>query len=242
MAYIKEHYDKILSEYYSWVFGGLENNIKDNIEFFLSSGLIPRQGGIALDLGAGSGFQSIPLGQLGYKIISIDFSEELLAEIKQNSNGLQITTINDDILNFKKYVTNNVELCVCMGDTLTHLTSLEDVKKLLSDVFDVLEKQGTFVLSFRDLTKQLTGLDRIIPVRSEKDKIFTCFLEYEKDKVKVTDILYQYKNKEWQIKKSYYRKIKISKEWIITQMEDIGYLIVQSSVDNGMVKIIAKKE
>jgi len=38
-------------------------------------------------------------------------------------------------------------------------------------------------LSFRDLTPDLTGLNRFIPVRSDPDRIMTCFLEYEPETV-----------------------------------------------------------
>ncbi len=38
---------------------------------------------------------------------------------------------------------------------------------------------------------ELTELDRFIPVKSDGSKIFTCFLEYEKETVKVHDIIYE---------------------------------------------------
>jgi len=44
--------------------------------------------------------------------------------------------------------------------------------------------------TYRDLTKELEGLDRFIPVRSD-DKIMTCFLEYESaESVAVHDLIY----------------------------------------------------
>jgi len=57
-------------------------------------------------------------------------------------------------------------------------------------VFNALHSGGVFVSTYRDLTKELEGLDRFIPVRSD-DKIMTCFLEYESaESVAVHDLIY----------------------------------------------------
>ncbi|MFH1489602.1 MAG: class I SAM-dependent methyltransferase, partial [Pseudomonadota bacterium] len=112
-----------------------------------------------MDLGAGSGFQSIPLAELGFKVISIDWNQELLAELEKNAKGLPIVTIQDNLLNFKQYSPPNVEIIVCMGDTLTHLESTEEVRGLIETVYSALEQEGILILGFRDMTTELTDLD-----------------------------------------------------------------------------------
>jgi hypothetical protein len=78
-----------------------------------------------------------------------------------------------------------------MGDTLTHLASKADVRALFQDVFDALHSGGVFVITYRALTKELEGLDRFIPVRSDDSTIMTCFLEYESaESVVVHDPVY----------------------------------------------------
>jgi hypothetical protein len=62
----KDHYKNILAENYSWAFGGLESNVKKNFDFFSEQLGRPKLSAQAIDLGAGSGFQSIPLARLGY--------------------------------------------------------------------------------------------------------------------------------------------------------------------------------
>ena len=54
-----------------------------------------------------------------------------------------------------------------MGDTLTHLDSRETIAALFHQVAEHLDHGGTFVLTFRDLLFELTGLDRFLPLRSE---------------------------------------------------------------------------
>ena len=53
------------------------------------------------------------------------------------------------------------------------------------------------LITFRDLSSELTELDRLIPVRSDENTIFTCFLEYELETVKVHDIVYNRNQGKW---------------------------------------------
>jgi len=61
MADIVAHYENHLSDSYSWLYGGLEFGISENRSFFETNSLISCGSKIAVDLGCGSGFQSISL-------------------------------------------------------------------------------------------------------------------------------------------------------------------------------------
>ena len=74
MADVKAHYDNLLAPYYSWIFGGLESKLEENRNFFRGHGIQPVLSGVAMDLGAGCGFQSIPLAEAGFKVTAIDIS------------------------------------------------------------------------------------------------------------------------------------------------------------------------
>src|SRR3990170_4884486 len=175
MGTVTEHYEKHLALYYSWLFGDFNKTVAANRHFFIVQKLIPEKSKIAIDLGCGSGFQSIALAQLDFSVYAFDLSQTLLDELKNNSASLHITPIKDDTLNFASHRPENAELSVCMGDTLTHLDSLEQVKNLFADIYGSLETGGKFVLTFRDLVPELKGVERFIPVKSDSENIFTCF-------------------------------------------------------------------
>lgn len=242
MANVVEHYENHLSDSYSWLYGGLEFGVTENRAFFERHSLTPCGSRIAVDLGCGSGFQSIPLAQLGYSVIAIDQSEKLLNELRSNLQGLQIETIADDLINFRSYCPDQVELCVCMGDTLTHLDSLKKIQALFSEVYDSLENGGRFVLTFRDLTSELKQLDRFIPVRSDDNKIFTCFLEYEDESVKVHDLIYEKNRDTWSLKKSFYHKLRISVAWVQDILRQTKFSLDFFQCERGLVTIIASKK
>ncbi len=241
MATVRQHYDQVLSDVYSWMFGGFKSGIDTNAAFFQKHGISPAQSGIAIDLGAGCGFQSIPLAQAGFSVTAIDLDDKLLKELADNSLGLDISIVRDDLVNFDKYTGNKVEIIVCMTDTLIHLDSKDTILSLFYKVYDLLEEQGRFIVTFRDLSAELSELDRFIPVRSDSNMIFTCFLEYEQETVKVHDIIYKKEREKWCLYKSFYRKLKLSGKWVEEQLSRVGFAHVEFADENGLVTVLATK-
>ena len=241
MASVKEHYDNLLASCYSWMCGGLELKLAKNRAFFRDHSIRPAHSAAAVDLGAGSGFQSIPLAEAGFNVTAIDVSRNLLAELNKAAVKLPIRTIQDDLLNFAEHSPAKIEIIVCMGDTLTHLKTLVEVKKIIHRVYGALEKEGLLILGFRDMTVELTQLDRFIPVRSDSKRIFTCFLEYEKSHVKVHDILYEKTDDQWEMKKGFFRKLRISSQWAQQCLLKAGFKVEKYDIENGMITIIARK-
>lgn len=241
MAGPRQHYEDHLADYYAWISGGVDLKIEENRKFFIDHEIKPSGSGRAFDLGAGCGFQSVPLAELGFRVVAMDLSAKMLVQLKHNARHLPIAPICDDLSNFNRYTGGNVGLVVCMGDTLTHLDTFKNVQTLLSNVFLTLETGGRLVLSFRDLSRELKELDRFIPVKSNATTIFTCFLEFEKTTVKVHDIIYQKKDARWELKKSVYRKLRISPDWTQKVLQEIGFTVELCEEKNEMINIIARK-
>jgi hypothetical protein len=71
MTIVKEHYEKYLSKYYTWMSGGLAKEIEENRKFFKDHHVRPRGSGVAVDLGAGSGNQFLLLNWVSALLQSI---------------------------------------------------------------------------------------------------------------------------------------------------------------------------
>jgi len=241
MVSVKEHYDNLLAPCYSWLCGGIEQGTREYRNFFRAHAVRPTGSGVAADLGAGNGFQSIPLAESGFRVIAIDLSQDLLGELEARAHELPVETIRDDLLHFTGHIPEKIELIVCMGDTLTHIPTLHDVETLLERSSRTLEENGRLILGFRDLTRKVTGLDRFIPVRHDPERIFTCFLEYQGSHVRVNDILYERNADGWVMKKSCFQKLVIPPQWIKACLRNTGFSIVSATDDKGMTTIIARK-
>jgi SAM-dependent methyltransferase len=242
MPSVVEHYETVLAGHYSWLSGGLESKIEENRQFFTVHDIKPLRNGVAVDLGCGSGFQSIPLAQLGFRVIAVDLSPTLLAELTTHKGNLHIEPVQDDLAQFSRYLRGPAELCVCMGDTLTHLDSRGTIAALFQQVAEHLDHGGTLALTFRDLSFELTGLDRFLPLRSEPTRIFTCYLEYEPDHVNVHDLVYERIDNRWHLNKSFYRKCRVPFAWAKGALLVTGFDLAFATLENGLATIIARKK
>ena len=249
MASVKDHYDHHLAPIYTWMRGGAATPRRQFAEFLRAHSLAPsRPGATALDLGAGSGFQTLSLAEAGYTVTAIDLSETLLAELARDANATDLTErircIFGDMCDLSRHTAQRApELIVCAGDTLTHLASLDQVARLLSDSAAALAPGGHLILSFRDYSIARTGPDRFIPVRSDAHRIFTCFLEFGPTHLTVHDLLHTRDSSasDWSMTVSTFEKIRIAPTWLRAQLAAAGLTLIHDELTAGLATVIARR-
>lgn len=111
------------------------------------------QGNILLDLGCGTGSLSEAFSVLGYDVIGVDSSIEMLnvAIQKREHNGSKTLYLNQDITNLDMYGT--VDIAVCALDTVNHLPDMEALQKLFQGVSLFLHPEGIFLFDCNTLFK-----------------------------------------------------------------------------------------
>ena len=238
----KEHYDSHLGNFYSWMLGDLPARQEEVYDFFLQHNIVPAATKVAIDLGAGNGLHTVPLAWLGFHVIAIDFNMQLLTELSHNAAGFNVDVVSADIRNVSYYANRHPELITCMGDTLAHLDSMDDVETLIKDCTGMLAANGRLVLSFRDYSIPLEGDARLIHVRSDDNRRLTSFLEYGEQSVKVTDILYERNGDTWQQKESSYTKVRLSPAMVTDILQQQGMDIIFRESIAGMHTIITSKK
>jgi SAM-dependent methyltransferase len=238
---VAQHYRELLADVYSWMLGGFDAGIERNVEFFERHEIRPRAYGRAVDLGAGCGFQAIPLARAGFEVCAIDLDPGLLDELERHDPEGSVRTIVGDLMDFGDHADGPLELAVCMTDTLLHLESTNQVRTLFERLHRRLEPGGRFIATFRDLSSPLEGLDRFIPVKSSDSRLLTCFLEDADGRIKVHDLLHERVGEAWHFSKSFYYKLKISAHDARSWLHGAGFDDVQTTVDKGLVTLIAKR-
>ena len=242
MKSVRNHYDEFLAPVYSWILGNFDNAYHANIELFERLKLSPGQGDLAVDLGCGPGCQSLPLAERGFRVVAIDFCQELLDELTTRAGDLQITTVCDDLTDFDQHIGEPPDLIVCMGDTLVHLPDTASVDKSIDRVSSALKPGGTFVYSIRDyVTSEPTGADRFVPIRADDQKIFTCFLDYREKVVHVHDMLHVKQGGTWKMHISDYLKLRLDTADINQRLRANGLDISQQLIEKGMIVVVATK-
>jgi SAM-dependent methyltransferase len=238
---VSDHYRTHLAPAYVWMSGGFDAAVSRGETEHRN--ILPNSvsGSIAVDLGAGFGMHSIPLARLGCSVIAVDTSALLLEELKGHADALPIKAVEDDLLSFQRYLDSKVQLILCLGDTLTHLPDLPSVERLYSHVAESLWPGGIFVATFRNYTTALLGNERFIPVRSDADRILTCFLEFGTDCVNVHDLLHERINSAWQLRVSVYRKLRLSPERVSEVLQARGFSVLVEPGLAGMVRVVATR-
>ncbi len=238
---VKEHYDNHLGHFYSWMAGDFDAAKKKFAEFLSEHKIAPHSTKTAIDLGAGHGVQSAALAELGYTVTAVDFSEPLLRELDLNTMGMSVHIVRDDIRAVRRFEKVRPELVVCWGDTLTHLSTKDEIRQLLSDMSDVLEPGGLILMSFRDYSAEPAGEQKFIPVKSDDTRILTCVLNYRDESVLVTDLFHEKAEQGWQLKTSSYAKIRIPPGEVKEILQNKGLVLRFSEFSRGMVSLIAEK-
>lgn len=239
MNAVTDHYAQLLAPIYLWMAGGPRQALDLGTADLSTLGLGTSRDTAAIDLGSGFGMHAIPLARLGYAVTAIDSSAVLLNELRRLGDGLEIRAIEDDLLNFTAHIVTAPTLILCMGDTLTHLSSPGDVELLCSGVAASLAPNGRFVTTFRDYTRPARGDARFIPVRSDADRIHTCFLEEEPDRVLVHDIVHERQGETWAMHISHYPKLRLSPDVVVRSLETHGLNVTRGQGSRGMVQIVA---
>jgi SAM-dependent methyltransferase len=237
MNSVVTHYETHLAPIYLWMVGGMEHALslgRDDLAPFLAPP------GVAVDLGAGFGMHSIPLARAGHQVLAVDTSHMLLSELRRNSAGLNVTAIEADLMDFAAYLRQSADLILCMGDTLTHLQCASQVEQLMRSVGESLRPGGRFVATFRDYRDLPIDDRRFILVRSDSQRIHTCFLEAVAERVRVHDIIHEKAQDAWAMKVSSYEKLRLSPDTVLQAGELAGMRCCIEPGPRGMVMFLAE--
>lgn len=101
-----------------------------------------------LDLGCGTAEHCLRFAKLGYKVLGVDRSAEVikLAKKKQVKNKNKIKFINNDILKIE--LKKKFDVITCLFHVTSYLTKNDELKKFFSVVKNHLKDDGVFIFDF----------------------------------------------------------------------------------------------
>ncbi|MDR2835506.1 MAG: class I SAM-dependent methyltransferase [Bacteroidales bacterium] len=138
---MSDEYDNLNDLYYSYTFSQIDKTLINYFQIDDTQSNKP----LALDVGCGTGIQSLRLAKLGYKVIGIDISENLvnIAKQKLKNSGIddaEFYLINAESIPFED---NFFDVVNCCGPTLPFI---EKWQQTLSEISRVLKPNGKFLL------------------------------------------------------------------------------------------------
>ncbi len=134
-----------------------------------------------LDLGCGTGAIAIPLAQLGYRVIGVDLSEEMLAITydKAKEKGVQVELLHQDMRELE--VAAEVDAVVSFCDSINYLTEGADVYRTFLQVYGALKSGGLFLFDVHSLYKinEVFADSTFTLTEEDVSYIWNCELEGE---------------------------------------------------------------
>lgn len=150
-----DYYNKNSEEYFN---STLNVDMTNTYKPFLK--LVPKDGKI-LDLGCGSGRDSMNFMKLGYEVTAVDGSKEL-AKKASALLGKEVIASTFEELELKEKF-HGIWACA----SLLHIKR-EDLKTVLNNLYNNLEDNGVFYMSFKYGEKEYVD---------DKNRYFNCFTD-----------------------------------------------------------------
>lgn len=133
-----------------------------------------------LDAGCGTGFHSILLAKLGCIVTAVDVSEKMLIQLQKNSSkhGVSVKTVLSTFKGLGTNVNPGFDAVFCMGNSLPHLLTIEDVRKALDNFYSILNKSGKLFLQILNYDKILSEKKKVQNVREVQGKTFIRYYTF----------------------------------------------------------------
>lgn len=140
--------------------------------------------GLVLDLGCGTGSMTELLASLGYDMIGVDSSGDMLeiALEKKEKSGYDILYLQQDMREFELYGTVRAVVSIC--DSLNYITEPEELEQVFHWVNNYLDTDGVFIFDFNAEYKyrEILG-DRTIAENREGCSFIWDNYYYEEERI-----------------------------------------------------------
>lgn len=165
--------------------------------------------GLVLDLGCGTGTMTELLADLGYDMIGVDYSLDMLelAQEKRQQSGFDILYLHQDMRDFELYGTVRAIISVC--DSLNYITDKADLAQVFSLANNYLDADGIFIFDFNTeyKYKEILG-DRTIAEGREDCSFIWDNYYYEEEKINEYELSLFLKEPDEKAEDNLYRKYK----------------------------------
>ena len=173
-------YDSLSADYDSMLdFNKLTDSRTEALKKFIKSGYRN-----AIDIGCGTGADSIALAKNGLKVTGYDTSDKMIQKARLNSkqNNLRIRFSNSPIQNVGVDNHSKFDIIVSLGNAIANISPVV-LNKIIRKVHRLLKPEGSFIfqiLNYAPLRK--TG-KRIVNITHGKGNMFIRFYDFENDKL-----------------------------------------------------------
>jgi Cyclopropane fatty acid synthase and related methyltransferases len=156
-----------LSKYYDCIFPPEEAQVE------LISGAV-KSGGRILDVACGNGGYSAELYKRGFKVQACDLDKGMVsaAERRFSDLGMEIPVKTADMTELSKVYNEKFDGIFCIGNSIVHLGSIEQVKKTISEMKELLAEGGSLILQIMNFDRvKKFNIEELPEIKNEDKKV-----------------------------------------------------------------------
>lgn len=132
-----------------------------------------------LDLGCGTGLYSIPLKKKRFDVEGLDFSKDMLKELRKKTKKIKL--YNRDMSDFK--INKKYDSVICLSSSLLALPNFKFIKKTLKNIYKHLNEKGILILDLPNHTKEIRECNNTteqVSYITQRGKLESTFISYKK--------------------------------------------------------------
>ncbi len=182
-----EHYDRMIN----W-----ESRLQREIPFYKKI-FTDAGAGKILDTACGTGRHGILFSSWGMEVHAVDSSGEMISKAKENAKnaGVNVSFRKVSIEELDKEFSAGFDVVTCMGNSLPHIRTSGELRKVFTAVANVLKPGGIFTLQIRNYRRVLEKNEKYMPLNSFADKgkeyIYLRITEPGEDMVTFSILVFQ---------------------------------------------------
>jgi len=139
----------------------------------------------ALDAGAGTGFHSLLLAELGVRVTAVDISGEMLERLQHNAKRLRLSvdTVTTSFENISDSISITFDSIFCLGNSIVHVLSDTALEKSFSNFHSLLKPGGVLIIQILNYDRIIKERRRVQNIKKKRDITFIRFYDYYNDRL-----------------------------------------------------------
>ena len=141
-----------------------------------------------LDIGCAVGQLAMALAAQGHEAAGIDLDEDMIRKARKKASDQGVKSdfsVMDMMAVDKHFRSNSFDMVLCLGNTMVHLQSLEEMQIFITKVFRLLKENGVFIVQVVNYDAVLGSGVKELPVIDTGHVRFERGYRYDKDDHKI---------------------------------------------------------
>jgi len=192
---------------------------------FLTS--IFRQYGVRriLDTACGTGMHAIAFHDWGYFVVGADISDKMIEKARQNAGDRKIEFVK---AGFTDDVVGMFDAVTCLGNSLPHVLTDEDLEKSLASMYDAILPGGVLIIHGNNYDRILARQERFMPLAHRKvggrEFLFLRIFDFHGDTLTFNVITLVNQAGEWRMFPDSSTHRALTRDLLVGMIEKVGFL------------------